>query len=293
MHNKPDIQQVRDALPIKIEDLSFLDDGGHKIVYKGTVNNSVEAIKLIFIPSSASVNEEEIVKENIYRAKREIDILRKIKCLSLVKLGTIKPTNLTIGGFNFILYSEEYIAGKNLSYLIKNKYSPDQNELNLLCKSLINCVYELNNNSIVHRDIKPLNIIKTNITNRPFVLLDLGIAFIVDSTNYTIDSRLVPGTTPYLAPEFFHDGFRDRLDFRADLYCIGLTIYEFATSTHPFKAYHRDNTLSNIRDITPVSLKVKRPDLNDSFCKLIDSWLKKKPMLRQSDFNNIYKIIET
>tara|TARA_R110002124_G_C8950160_1_gene513273 strand:- start:2269 stop:2511 length:243 start_codon:yes stop_codon:yes gene_type:complete len=79
--------------------------------------------------------------------------------------------------------------------------------------------------NIVHRDIKPLNIIKTGKKGREFVLIDLGIAFYLSGTNFTRDSNKVPGSAPYLAPEFFKPNFRERMDFRSDLYNVGLTIY--------------------------------------------------------------------
>ena len=60
-------------------------------------------------------------------------------------------------------------------------------------------------------------------TTRPFVLLDLGIAFSVFDTPLTFDAqnRMPPGTFRYLAPEMLQLNFRETIDFRSDVYAAG------------------------------------------------------------------------
>lgn len=283
------LDQIESLLP-HVQELTFFRKGGFKLVYKGKIENKIEAIKFVYIP--VDPNDDEVKEENLSRAKREVEIIKKTKSPYLVKLGKVSPTEHIIDGKTFYMYSEEFINGENLSELIKKGYNPNQKELKVLCKCLLDCVTEFKGSSVVHRDIKPLNIIKTNNTNRPFVLFDLGIAFYTAGTNLTKDPRRVPGTVPYYAPEYFDNKFRDRLDFRADLYNIGLTIYEYSTRIHPFKSNSQYTTLSSIINKTPKPLKSRRVDLEDSFCRIIDSWLKKKPMLRESNFDKINEIIK-
>jgi len=81
----------------------------------------------------------------------------------------------------------------------------------------------------------------------------MGIAFVVGGTRLTLDSRDVPGTLYYIAPEMLDTNFRQSLDYRADLYTIGLTLYEYATGMNPFA--RRDEaqytTLYRIKHDTP------------------------------------------
>ncbi len=288
---QPDFDLVKATLP-DINDLKYLTKGGFKLVYTGTVEKQFQAIKFIYIPEDP--NDPEVKEENLRRAKREVEILQKIKTKFLVKTGNLKPREVSIDGNTYYLYSEEYLKGENLTDLINKNYKPQQAELKELCSNLVSCISEFKNSSspIVHRDIKPLNIIRTNDPDRKFILFDLGIAFYTTGTNLTKNPQQVPGTVPYYAPEFFDNKFRDRLDFRADLYNTGLTVYEFATGSHPFRSGNQYTTLNNILNNTPDPIKTLRGDLDDLFSSLIDSWLKKKPMLRESNFQKINNIIQ-
>ncbi|MEX0597703.1 MAG: protein kinase [Candidatus Paceibacterota bacterium] len=289
MIEKLDLDQIKSLLP-NVQELTFFRKGGFKFVYKGKIKNNIEAIKFVYIP--VDQNDKEVKEENLRRAKREVEIIKKTKSPFLVKLGKLTPIEQIIDDKTFYLYSEEFLNGDNLSELIKKGYNPTQKELKILCSCLLDCITEFKGSRVVHRDIKPLNIIKTKDRSRPFVLFDLGVAFYTAGTNLTKDPRRVPGTVPYYAPEYFDNKFRDRLDFRTDLYNIGLTIYEYSTRTHPFKSNDQYTTLSSIIHKTPEPIKSQRVDLEDSFCQLIDSWLKKKPMLRESNFDKIKEIIQ-
>lgn len=93
-----------------------------------------------------------------------------------------------------------------------------------------------NNGRVVHRDIKPQNIIRTDNPSRQFVLLDLGLAYSMRESGITRDSVAIPGTLLYIAPEMLKPHFREALDFRSDLYTAALTVYEYATRVHPFRS---------------------------------------------------------
>jgi serine/threonine protein kinase len=54
--------------------------------------------------------------------------------------------------------------------------------------SLLSAIADLAMKNIIHRDIKPENVIATDLPDRPFILLDLGIAFVVGGTRLTMDS---------------------------------------------------------------------------------------------------------
>jgi serine/threonine protein kinase len=121
------------------------------------------------------------------------------------------------------------------------------------------------------------------------VLLDLGIAYGLLDTALTRDTQLIPGTVRYLAPEMLRQGFRQTLDFRADLYSAALRVFEYTAQIHPLARTRDDliETLSRIATQAPRSLKKERPDFNDGFCRLIDQALKKKPALRPANLPRI------
>lgn len=291
MINKPDINLLKKELPdVQID--HEIGAGGFKVVYKVLIHGKPEALKLVQIPEDP--NEEGVKEENRKRIYREIGILKKCESPYLVKLGSIELADLLIGGQGYVMYSEEFLPGNSLRQLLQSGFKPAFNELRGLATALFKAVIEVASKQVIHRDIKPDNIIKTGMNERPFVLLDFGVAFQIGGSNLTRDTLRVPGTLHYIAPEMLETGFRQNLDYRADLYAIGLTLYEYASGINPY-AFRNDapfNTLYRIKTTTPESLSSKRTDLPKEFCSLVDDLMKKLPALRPANISMMIKKME-
>ncbi len=288
---KPDIKKISQIAP-EATNLEEIGAGGFKVVYKALLNNKNEAIKLVQIPSNE--NDPNIRDENLRRIIREVDILAKSTSPYLVKLGSIAPRACEIDGNEYVIYSEEYIEGRNLRQMIHSAYKPPIVELVELAICLLKAIRDLSGLNVIHRDIKPDNIIKSNDPDRAYILLDLGIAFHIGGTRLTRNSGRIPGSLYYIAPEMLDQGFRQNLDYRADLYTIALSLYEFASGDNPF-AYASDpqfTTLYRIKTQKPKPLKELRNDLPDPFCKLIDQLMRKIPALRPANFDKLINQME-
>jgi serine/threonine protein kinase len=276
-----------------------LDSGGFKSVYAATVRGKKEALKVLGV--RRIIAEPDLVdafyKEQIARIGREIKALRECRMLELVRLGSIAPVEFDVNNEKYIAYSEEFLEGQNLwKLIILHGQPPALGELVQLFRSLLRCIRKLWEHGYVHRDIKPANVIKTPDHRRPFVLLDLGIAFSVDETNLTFkpEDRMPPATLRYLAPEMMQPDFRQHLDFRADLYTTGMTVFEYAAGRHPLARDSDDlmRTISRALRQPPAPLKQHRQDLPDSFCNLVDGLLKKKPALRPANMAMLFQKLE-
>jgi serine/threonine-protein kinase len=291
MKAKPDVSAVARIAP-EASNLREIGSGGFKTVYQAEINGITEAVKLVHIPSDDT--DPSVREENQRRIEREIGILRDCETPYLVKLGSIAPRQEIIGDEGYLAYSEEFLPGESLRELINARHRPTIRELALVGICLLNAVEELAGKNVIHRDIKPDNIMKTNLGERPYVVLDLGIAFQVGGTPLTRDSGRIPGTLYYIAPEMLDLGFRQNLDYRADLYTIGLTLYEFASGTNPFKdpADQQYTTLYRIKTKTPPRLMNSRNDLPAEFCGLVDQLMKKIPALRPSNIPTLLKRME-
>lgn len=290
MKEKPVIQKVRKIVQ-EAKILEEIGSGGFKVVYKAEVNDTLEAVKLVKIPDD---EEEDFREENLRRVLRELDILSKCSSPYLVKLGSIAPRTCEIDKIVYVLYSEEYIPGNSLRNLIFTGWQPEKEELAILGICMLQAVQELSALNVIHRDIKPDNIIKTESEERPYILLDLGLAFLVGGSRITRDSARVPGTLYYIAPEMLDQGFRQNLDYRADLYTIGLTLYEFASGINPFarRGDEQFTTLYRIKTQKPIPLEEIREDLPRPLCKLIDQLMRKIPGLRPANIENLIKQLE-
>ncbi len=291
MNNIPETEDII-SVKSEIKSLKYVDKGGFKVVYKGFISGQEEAIKLIYLPSE----DEMFGKRNeiTARVKREFEALRQCETVHLVKLGTMPLELITIKDSDYLIYSEEFIEGESLKARIQNSFQPDLNELKLLMTCLMESLVDLNDLNLIHRDIKPGNVMATHNPARPFVLLDLGIAFKIRGTDLTVRGAGPIGTLCYIAPELFRPDYKDLLDIRSDIYAAGVTIFEYATSIHPLAKADEDfaSTIYRILKKQPDKLSSRRSDIPEQFCKLIDRCIKKLPALRFPNPKTVLRRLE-
>lgn len=296
MFAKPTDAAICAALP-QVTDLAFMEKGSFKGVYKCKVNGKAEALKLIQIPSVPVGDDDAAEAQKVYRARiaREIELLGKCKAPEVVKLGSLTHITVSIETIETIAYSEELLNGPTLWKILKKKGpKPLEDEAKRLFLSLLKAIQEIWSFKVVHRDIKPCNVMKLADRDRQFVLLDLGIAFSRLDTALTGTGLLPPATYRYFAPEMANPHFRDSLDFRSDLYTAALTVFEYTAQEHPLARDTDDLMLSVSRAVKqlPKSLKECRPEFSDEFCGLIDQCLKKWPALRPGNLVMIMRQLE-
>jgi hypothetical protein len=132
----------------------------------------------------------------------------------------------------------------------------------------------------VHRDLKPANILLEGLAPTP-LLTDFGLARpVIDTAHLTVEG-VIAGTPPYLAPEQFA-GYRDSLSPAADLYSLGVVLYECLTGRVPFTG-----NLSALSDRVvnepPPPLTQFRPDLDPGLEAIVQKLLAKRPGERFAD----------
>jgi len=286
MQNKPSLDDLKKSLP-NVGIMEELGEGGFKIVYRSKINDKIEALKVVHIPNDPL--DKHLKEDNTRRLVREIQLLNRFETPYLVKLGSLAPMEIKIGTADYVVYSEEMLEGQSIRQRIHAKVHPDLRELATIGRCCLLAIDEMWAQNVIHRDIKPDNIIASGDDERPFVLLDLGVAFIVGGTPLTRDPRGVPGTLYYLAPEMLEQNFRESFDLRADMYALGLTLYEYAAGENPFmRREDAQYTTMHRICLEPVPpLLSKRPDLPPEFCRTIDQLLKKRPALRPNIRNVI------
>jgi serine/threonine-protein kinase len=186
------------------------------------------------------------------------------------------------GSENGIYYlAISYVDGKNLRERIDSGEMIPERESLLIAKSIIDGLrYAWDEFKIVHRDIKPANIIidKKGVTK----VLDLGISKSLDEDSSLTMTGVLLGTPFYMSPE---QVLGDKnIDFRADIYSLGATLYHILTGTVPFDASTVMAIVSrHLRDPLP-SARERNPALSKQCCALLEVMMAKKREERQQSW---------
>ena len=271
---------IADNIP-GVETAELIQTGGQKAVYRATRGGSVFALKMIALKADdVSVEEPNIdISGAEARVHREVEILEQVDVPVLAKGGPLGLSKVEIGADTWLFFSEEWIEGNGLADMIREgRLQPSQ--VVQLGNDLVQAACWLAQRDMIHRDIKPANIIWATDRSR-FVLLDPGIAFDLQGASLT-SAPIVVGTIPYLSPEQMEHTRRRTLDFRSDLFAIGVVLYEAATAEHPFVARGSTATevLAGILTKTPPALAYRIDGFPQLLSNLIDRLIAKSPHLR-------------
>lgn len=170
-----------------------------------------------------------IVEGQNERVVREIQIVTENRFSNVPKV--LEVDTYDIDSQQGIYLFEEYIDGTGLNEIIA-KGKIDILEAMDLTEQLLKVIVEMEKKHVVHRDIKPDNIIKAK--DGRWCLIDFGIARALnkDSLTYT-EAKIGPHTPGYGAPELFQYTKKE-IDSRADLFSLGVVVFEAITGKHPF-----------------------------------------------------------
>ncbi len=147
--------------------------------------------------------------------------------------GIIQPLSLERNGLSYILVSEA-VAGITLrSYLAMQR--PSIKEFLQIAIRLANVVEHLHQSSVIHKDLKP-DTIMIEIDTMQVCLIDFGNAVFVSAHDQIQDVGALQGELAYMSPEM--TGRLNRaIDYRTDLYSLGMIFYEMLTGQLPFQAH--------------------------------------------------------
>ena len=206
-----------------------LGRGSFKVAY--FANDGSEAVlKILTDPLPAEVDGTEVDPSLLpERFAREI---RTMQLVDSVHLGKIlaEPTAVQVGDSRYVAYEEPYYSGGTLAdRLSTGPMNADEAE-NLVI-SLLKAVHELWKHDIVHRDIKPGNIVFDDRGNP--VLIDPGISLHVGLDDLTDSSFASPMTLGFSAPEQHEARRYAQIDFRTDHFLIGIVGHLAAGGGHP------------------------------------------------------------
>ncbi len=209
---------VNDIIDGKYQILSKIGSGGTSIVYKAKrlADDKVVAIKIVR-------EELDNIKENERHFHLEAEALSKMSHRNIRRI-------LGVGQWNDSLYMvTEFVDGMTLKDIISAGQLSHKKALDYALQ-IIAGIEHAHRKDIIHRDIKPQNIIVSN--DGTVKIVDFGIARMTSQTTRTMAGKDVVGSVHYLSPEQARGA---QVDNRSDIYSFGILLYEMFTGKVPFE----------------------------------------------------------
>jgi serine/threonine-protein kinase len=180
-----------------------------------------------------------------------------------------------LDGYSFIVM--QYVEGETLSSHIRNGTLP-QERIPHLALQITSALAEAHAHGIIHRDIKPQNIMVS--TGGQAKVLDFGLAKSVrqgalaagDGDSQISDPGLVIGTVGYMSPEQLR---AERLDYGSDIFSLGTLLYELFSGENPFARASGAETITAILTSQPKPLRNIAPDVSTGLERIVHKCLAK------------------
>jgi Nif-specific regulatory protein len=207
-------------------------------------------------------------EENIRAFGQEFALLSRLEHPSIVKIydyGQIES-----GQPYFVM---EYVEGPHFDAALVKKL-PLKDLYSILVDICLGLEY-LHEYGLIHQDIKPDNILLSVSSSLPIQakLSDFGLAAVIGSG----DARQLSGTLEYFSPEAIRGA---QLDRRADLYSLGVTLYEVLTGKNPFRSKDPRQILKKHLETKPDSLKTMDDRIPAALENIVFRLLEKDPLDR-------------
>ena len=201
----------------RYELLEKIGDGGMAVVYKGRdrLLNRFIAIKIL----RPEFTKDATFVENFKRESQAAAGLSHPNIVGVYDVGRE-------GNINYIVM--ELIEGRTLNDIIEDEAPMDYRKVIDISKQVAQALRVAHKNKIIHRDVKPHNIMITN--DGVVKLADFGIARAVNDATLSTGSKIV-GSVHYFSPEQARGNY---VDERSDIYSLGIVMYEMLTGQVPF-----------------------------------------------------------
>lgn len=251
----------------RVSDVYTIDDvigeGGMGVVYRATDHARGRSVALKML--HASLMGDDGIRRRFTREAR-------------VMLTWSHPNVVRV--FDFIEHREllaivmELVEGPTLeAYLDKWGGQLPYADIGLVFRGVLDAMAEAHERGVVHRDLKPQNIILSPDEHglNPRVV-DFGIAKVLDGTNYTVTGALL-GSCRYMSPEQVQT--LESLDHRSDIYSLGVSLYRAVAGRCPFEGNNHFNLMMAHVNQAPEPPSTYRPRIPSALERLILDTLSK------------------
>ena len=260
---------------LRIGDLELVREigrGGQAVVFEGrqgSLNRTV-AVKIL---SRDFVNSD----EQAARFQREAEATGRLTSPNIVAVYEYRE----VEGHSLIV--EEFVPGKSLGDELDRRWR-DRDRIDVefcewaadICRQLALALHHAHEHKIVHRDIKPDNVLMSK--GRIPKIADFGLAKVEDAAGLSISGTIL-GTPYYMSPEQV-DSTGGEIDPRTDVYSLGATLYRMLTNRVPVKSKNLEGIFLDILHRTPTPPRNSQPAVSRDLEAVCLKALEKLPQNR-------------
>jgi HAMP domain-containing protein len=267
--------RIGEVFASRYEIQGVLGRGGMGVVYRAHDRDLDDAVAIKTLRSEVLSADPSLLD----RFKQEIRLARRITHPNILRTHDLGET----GGLRYL--SMEFVKGLTLKQLIEAAdVLPTPVGLRI-AKQLCAGLAAAHEAGVIHRDIKPQNIIIEAAGG--LKIMDFGIARLKEERGMTAEGTVV-GTPDYMSPE---QARGLALDFRSDIYSTGVVLYEVFTGTLPFEG---DTPLAvvlkHIQE-NPPSPQTRNPKVDPRISRIVLKCMQKDPQNRFQSVNELYEAL--
>jgi len=240
----------------KYQIFSEIQRGPITHVYKA-IQTELQRVVLLKQLNPEIVRDEEL----LHRFKQEGLVLARMKSPNVITIFDFEEED----GIPYLV--TEFIEGDTLAEIMSRNATIPWDVAHYILRQLSEALLAIHDHQLIHQDIKPENIFIS--TQGDVKLGDLGF-----STSLKAAKNEIQGTPAYLPPELV---LGSAVDFRSDIYSLGLVGYEMLTGQNPFAADAMHTVLNRIVNLKPMSPDAVKRDLPASLSALIERLISKNP----------------
>ncbi|MEB2313685.1 MAG: serine/threonine-protein kinase [Sorangiineae bacterium] len=263
-----------------------LGEGASSVVYAAIDEKDGRAVALKVLHRHL-VRDPQISR----RFNREARILRGLRGAHLVSLLDYGET-----GDGLLFMALERIDGLSLDRLIGNgRFAAERAAA--IARQICEALQLAHGAGVVHRDLKPSNVlVEASNDGEQVWVVDFGMAKVVrgdvgSSLNALTEQNMVFGTPEYMAPE---QARGDEVDERADLYAVGVILYELLTGSVPFSRNNPIGTMTAhlLEEPVPPSSRAPERDIPPALEAVVLHALAKQPSARYASAEELGRALE-
>lgn len=244
--------------------LEQLGQGGMGVVYKAEDTRLDRLVALKFLPPQMSGNED--AKRRFVQEAKAASALDHANICAIHDIGEVPSES----GAPRVFIVMAFYDGATLKYRLQDGPLPIE-ECIQIGEQLAAGLQRAHEAGIVHRDVKPANIM---VTDRGEVkILDFGVAKLVGGLELTQTGSTL-GTAGYMSPE---QARADDVDFRTDLWSLGVVVYEMLTGVRPFRGDYDAAVAYAILNEEPQPVEELRAEAPAVLSELVQQLLAKIP----------------